>query len=576
MRLTEDVASEGDFVLEAAGPSDRLPFRADEDGPHFLWVYQELFMRLGVRLPFTDFQRDVITRCRVAVSQLHLNGWGLLRTFEKVCLHFGFRPAGCLFLYIYDILIPPTGYVFISFRTLLPAPGRRAFWLDYGGRPFPWVYWNRGVKDFVIHELDPLEMAIFEFLVSLPAGFPKKNNLTCRWILDNNDAVVGKFFDDLLLVEMKKTTLDRMMAMMADPTRMAPRSVLPTGVPAATAAAAAAASAALAESSANPATPSVQVPPPPPATSKAKKSSAKRERPEVVNVEEAAKEDPDADLKQKRRQKEKGKEEDLVNRVLGDDAAWEHDVNLLDLAFPKKYNYRKALDAGLTSSSVRKHLQGMLGLEAALKVKTKAEEELLSVKDQLSVLKVERHSALEYLPLKEKADSLAQQLSQKEVEHQFALERVAQLDEDTKVLKAQLESAQLSVSRDQKRAESAESNAKTLAASLETNEAELVKARDEANYWCTEWKSLGTEAKEKCQETLEIVLDQVSHLCPGVDFSATTLKTSWDLKGRRIHVPEELLDDDAKMAETLSEVVPEQQQQEQGNASGGGGGGCPT
>ncbi|MED6118780.1 hypothetical protein PIB30_005919 [Stylosanthes scabra] len=143
----------------------------------------------------------------------------------------------------------------------------------------------------------------------LLAGLPKKNNLTCRWILDNNDVVVGKFLDDLLLVEMKKTKLDRMMAMMADPTRMAPRSVLPTGVPAATVAVAAAAFAAPAESSANSATPSVHVPPPPPATSKAKKSSSKRERPEVLNMEgeEAAKEDPDADLKQKRRRKEKGK-----------------------------------------------------------------------------------------------------------------------------------------------------------------------------------------------------------------------------------------------------------------------------
>ncbi|MED6175674.1 hypothetical protein PIB30_080632 [Stylosanthes scabra] len=74
MRLTEGAAAEGDFVLEAAGPSDRLPFRAGEDGPHFLWVYQELFTRLGVRLPFTDFQREVITRCRVAANQLHLNG----------------------------------------------------------------------------------------------------------------------------------------------------------------------------------------------------------------------------------------------------------------------------------------------------------------------------------------------------------------------------------------------------------------------------------------------------------------------------------------------------------------------
>ncbi|MED6175673.1 hypothetical protein PIB30_080631 [Stylosanthes scabra] len=184
--------------------------------------------------------------------------------------------------------LSPSGNVRgVSYLAFLRSPFRslsgitlkycRTFWLDDGGRPFPWVYSNCEVKDFVIHELDHLEMAVFEFLVSLPA-------------------------DDLLLVEMKKTKLDRMMEMMADPTSMAPRSVLPTGLPAATAAAAAVASAAPAGSSANPATPSVQVPPPPLATSKAKKSSSKRERPEGVDVEveEAAKEDPDADLKQRR------------------------------------------------------------------------------------------------------------------------------------------------------------------------------------------------------------------------------------------------------------------------------------
>ncbi|MED6207610.1 hypothetical protein PIB30_037307 [Stylosanthes scabra] len=513
-----------------------------------------------------------MTQCRVAVSQLHLNGWGLLQTFEKGCKLFG----------IFEESIQEFKWHYFK---VLPVPGRRAFWLDDEGRPFPWVYWNREVKDFVIHELDPLETAVFEFLVSLPAGLPKRNSLTCRWILDNDDTVVGQYLDDLLLVEMKKTKLDRMMEMMADPTRMAPRSVLPTGVHAATAAAAATASAAPVLS-------------PPPAASKAKKSSSKRERPEKVDVEveETAKEDPDADLRQKRRQREKGKEDDVVDRMLGNDAAWEHAINPLDLAFSKKFNYWKALDAGLTSASVRKPLQGMLpdqllgdslrlqcqalvcqqlGLEAALKAKTKTEEELLAVKDQLSVLKVERDSALEYLPLKEKTDSLAQQLSQKEVEHKSALERVAQLDEDIKVLKAQLEAAQLSVSNDRKRAEAGESSVKSLTVSLETAQAELRKSRAEADYRCTEWKSLGTEAQEMCQETLEIVFDQVSHLCPGVDFSAITLKTRWDPKGKRIHVPGELLGDGAEVSETLPEVVPEQQQG-QGNTAADVSGECPT
>ncbi|MED6219506.1 hypothetical protein PIB30_036379 [Stylosanthes scabra] len=137
--LTEDSEAEGDYVLEAAGPSDRVPFRAGEDGPHFLWVYQELFTHLRMRLPFSDFQRDVMTRCRVAVSQLHLNG---------------------LFFYIYDVHFPPGGYGYISFQArqgrrlfdsyeesiqefkwhyfkILATPRKRAFWLDHENKPFP-------------------------------------------------------------------------------------------------------------------------------------------------------------------------------------------------------------------------------------------------------------------------------------------------------------------------------------------------------------------------------------------------------------------------------------------------------
>ncbi|MED6170048.1 hypothetical protein PIB30_027091 [Stylosanthes scabra] len=71
MRLTADRAAEGNFVLEVAGPSNQLPFGALEDRTRLLWVYAELFTRLGVQLPFTDFQREIMTRYRVVVSQLH-------------------------------------------------------------------------------------------------------------------------------------------------------------------------------------------------------------------------------------------------------------------------------------------------------------------------------------------------------------------------------------------------------------------------------------------------------------------------------------------------------------------------
>ncbi|MED6147109.1 hypothetical protein PIB30_040883 [Stylosanthes scabra] len=196
--LMDDSGTEEDYVLEAAGPSGCVPFRAGEGGPHFLWVYQELFTRLRMRLPFSDFQRDVMIRCRVVISQLHLNGWGFILAFEKVCLYYGFRPTIRLFFYIYDVHFPPGGYGYISFRgrqgrklfdsyedsiqefkwhyfKVLVASGKRAFWLDHENKPFAWVYWNPEVKDFTVYNLEPLDIAAFKYLVSLPGGLSKKN-----------------------------------------------------------------------------------------------------------------------------------------------------------------------------------------------------------------------------------------------------------------------------------------------------------------------------------------------------------------------------------------------------------------
>ncbi|MED6217880.1 hypothetical protein PIB30_021677 [Stylosanthes scabra] len=455
--LMEDSGAEGDYVLEAAGPSDCVPFRAGEEGPHFLWVYQELFTRLRMRLPFSDFQRDVMTRCRVAVSQLHLNRWGFIHAFEKVCLHYGFRPTIRLFFYIYDVHFPPGGYGYISFRArqgrklldsyedsiqefkwhyfkVLAASGKRTFWLDHENKPFSWVYWNPEVKDFTVYNLEPLEMAAFKFRVSLPCGLPKRNKFTCRWILDCSDAEVGKFLD----IKMKRTRLDDLMAKMADPS-MGPRAVLPTGSPSATATAAAAAAAASASTAAGstPVECSSQVPPTPTTseTHRTKKQSSKRDRDKVVNLEgeEGLQADPAADLNKKRRKK-KSKIDDAFEKALGEDSAWEHDVDPLKVAFPESFDYRKALNAGLTSAPVREALIKMppeqllgesyhlsaksfaclqVGVETSLAAKVKAEKELSAALDQIEVLKGERDSALLYLHLKEKVDNLDDQLSER-------------------------------------------------------------------------------------------------------------------------------------------------------------------
>ncbi|MED6222270.1 hypothetical protein PIB30_062744 [Stylosanthes scabra] len=623
----EDSLAEGDYVLEAVGSFDRVPYRASEEGPHFLWVYQELFTHLGMRLPFSDFQRDVMTRCHLAVSQLHLNGWGFILAFEKMCLHYGFRPTIRLFFYIYDVHFPPGDYGYISFRArqgrrlfdsyedsiqefkwhyfkVLPASGKPAFWLNHENKHFPWVYWNPEVKDFVVYNLEPLEMAAFKFLVSLPSGLPKRNKFTCSFILDDSDAEVGKFLGKELLLLLyyyyllfallvldlfrscrrligrqdKRTKLDDLMAKMADPARMGPRPILPSGgsYATATAAAAVAASAsATAGTSVPAAVGSLRMESSTQAVN-AKKQSSKRERTKVVDLEEELKEDPAADLQRQQRRK-KPKINEAFEKALGDDSTWEHEVDPLKVAFPEDFNFRKALNAGLTSVPVREALTRMppeqllgesyhlhakslaclqVGVKASLAAKIKAKKELSAALDQIGILKGERDSALFFLPFKEKADTLKDDLSEKSLEHQSALERIAQLEEDNRVLKAQFESSQLSLEMERKRAVAAEGQAGALAVSLKSCQADLSKATEASNYWRSEWHTLGFEVTEMCQETLDICLDQVSHLCPGVDFSAITLKSRWDPKGRRIFVPQE--SEVEGELPSVEEIAPEQ------------------
>ncbi|MED6205426.1 hypothetical protein PIB30_017459 [Stylosanthes scabra] len=168
-----------------------------------------------------------------------------------------------------------------------------------------------------------------------------------------------------------------------------------------------------------------------------------------------------------------------------------------------------------------------VGVETALAAKVKAEKEFSAALDQLS---------------------------EKTGEYQFALDRIAQLEEDNGVLKTQ----------EKKRSATAEKQVGSLAASLKTFQLDL-----------------GTEVTEMCQETLDICLDQVSHLFPGVDFSSITLKSQWDSKGRRVYVPQE--SDVAEESPQADGVPPEQQpeattqisQLAVGDAAGVSGG-CPT
>ncbi|MED6205923.1 hypothetical protein PIB30_022208 [Stylosanthes scabra] len=183
----------------------------------------------------------------------------------------------------------------------------------------------------------------------------------------------------------------------------------------------------------------------------------------------------------------------------------------------------------------------------------------------------ERNSVLAFLPLKEKVDNLDDQLSERTAEYRSALDRIAQLEEDNG----------LSLEGEKKRSEAAEKQVGSLAASLKTSQADLSKATEASEYWRAERQQLGTEVTVMCHETLDICLDQVSHLCPGVDFSAITLKSRWYPKGRRIFVPqesdveEELPQTEEVVLEKYPEVTTQASQPAAGDVAGVSGE-CPT
>lgn len=71
---------------------------AEGSNERFTMVYETFFSGLGVRLPFTDFERNVLRTLNIAPSQLYPNDWGFMRAFAILCRGICSEPlVGCFF-----------------------------------------------------------------------------------------------------------------------------------------------------------------------------------------------------------------------------------------------------------------------------------------------------------------------------------------------------------------------------------------------------------------------------------------------------------------------------------------------
>ncbi|MED6107744.1 hypothetical protein PIB30_017010 [Stylosanthes scabra] len=88
------VSEESKYELIAPTSEERVCYYnlGHPEERHFIYMYECLFSKLGVRVPFTQFEQDVLFECRVAPTQLHPNSWGFMKAFQSVRAIEGFHP----------------------------------------------------------------------------------------------------------------------------------------------------------------------------------------------------------------------------------------------------------------------------------------------------------------------------------------------------------------------------------------------------------------------------------------------------------------------------------------------------
>ena len=91
--------------LCAEGEPVCIDNRANEGEP-FFFFYHTVFKRIRKRLPFTRFERELLTEVNVAPAQLHPNSWAFVGAFCILCNHFGHPPSVDVFLQFFEAKNP--------------------------------------------------------------------------------------------------------------------------------------------------------------------------------------------------------------------------------------------------------------------------------------------------------------------------------------------------------------------------------------------------------------------------------------------------------------------------------------
>jgi len=62
-----------------------------------------VFRRVGLRLPLTPFERELLTETNIAPAQLHPNSWAFVRGFQIFCGYLGILLSVDVFLHFFEV-----------------------------------------------------------------------------------------------------------------------------------------------------------------------------------------------------------------------------------------------------------------------------------------------------------------------------------------------------------------------------------------------------------------------------------------------------------------------------------------
>ncbi|WVZ02858.1 hypothetical protein V8G54_023664 [Vigna mungo] len=188
--VVRDTANAQAARVVVSRENERVCHGKGSSSEDYFFMYANLFTQQNIRVPFTDFQMELLRELNVAPTQLHPNSWAAAQAFVVECMVAGVSPTVRSFLHYFDVRPSPKGgwvsLISVASRTLFKPyfesfksfkdqffkvvvadAGRRDFF-DPEGSPLYWTENPRKLKAYAKHDLEIEHLCVVDIIETLP------------------------------------------------------------------------------------------------------------------------------------------------------------------------------------------------------------------------------------------------------------------------------------------------------------------------------------------------------------------------------------------------------------------------